>query len=529
MLWVGLHCHRLALDVFLRRWDAAAPSATIASCTGFAVADPLHLLQVDDVGLSMGLKPGMKRATGLALAPTLAMLDRDEVAEADALRQVAGWALQFSPSVSLQPPDGVLIEAAASLRLFGGLDRLLGQVRHGLEALGFRAWIGVAPTATGAWLLARWQDGGRIDHESQLATRLAGLPLERMPSTAPHREALAALGIARFGDLARLPRSGLARRFGPALLVELDRALGALPEPRRWFEAPPHFHLRLELLAQVEQAEALLFACRRMIVQLCGWLAARQLAMREACFLARHDSGRHAHEATSIALQLAQPSRDPDRLVAVLRERLAALKLPAPVHTLELDCRSVARHVGTHAELFPSSDSAGSAADAENLGRLVERLQARLGREQVQRLSIAADHRPEAAYRVQPIDGSDDAPSRRASPRTSLAGMGTAGLPDGTPGTPGTPGTAGTAGTALTGMPRPMWLLERPLPLEERDNRPWWHGPLALLAGPERIESGWWDGHLVQRDYFIAESETSGWVWIYRTRSGGWFLQGRFG
>ena len=85
----------------------------------------------------------------------------------------------------------------------------------------------------------------------------------------------------------------------------------------------------------------------------------------------------------------------------------------------------------------------------------------------------------------------------------------------------------------LSGLPRPLWLLPEPVPLSERDQRPWWRGPLTLLAGPERIETGWWDDGLVQRDYFIAEGESAGWVWIFRTRSrdddAGWYLQGMFG
>jgi protein ImuB len=116
----------------------------------------------------------------------------------------------------------------------------------------------------------------------------------------------------------------------------------------------------------------------------------------------------------------------------------------------------------------------------------------------VHRVLLAADHRPEVAYRIAPID--------RPLPQVDAP---------------------------LPGMPRPLWLLDQPVALAERGQRPWWHGPLTLLAGPERIETGWWDGHLVQRDYFVAEGELSGWVWIYRTRNtggdSGWFLQGVFG
>ncbi|WP_242481078.1 hypothetical protein [Rubrivivax gelatinosus] len=85
-------------------------------------------------------------------------------------------------------------------------------------------------------------------------------------------------------------------------------------------------------------------------------------------------------------------------------------------------------------------------------------------------------------------------------------------------------------------MRRPVWLLAAPQPLAERGERPLWQGrALRVLAGPERIESGWWDGALAARDYFVAQAEDGALVWIYRARLPddeaveGWFLQGWFG
>jgi protein ImuB len=484
MLWIAVQCHRLALDRALRAHDGDAP---------LAVCDRLQVLQASDAAHALGLRPGMRRATALSLAADLRIVEHDAAGERDALEQVAGWLLQFTPGVALQPPDGVLLDIAPSLRLFGGREPLLARIRGGLAELGFGVRTAVAPTPTAAWLLVRWQDGACIEHESLLGAGLGPLPVELLGSAAPHRDALATVGVRRFADLARLPRSGLARRYGKAMLTEIDAALGRQADPRRWFEAPARFSVRLELLAQVEHAEALLFASRRLVLQLCGWLGARQAATREAVLTGEHDGGRHAQAATRLELRLSQPSRDPDRLIAVLRERLGVLRLPAPVHTLHLDCERVVALPGVHGELFPAAG-----ADAEGLPRLIERLQARLGRDQVHRLLLAADHRPESAYRVEPVD--------RPTPRIDAP---------------------------LSGMPRPLWLLQAPVALAERDQRPWWHGPLTLLAGPERIETGWWDDHLVQRDYFVAEGESAGWVWIYRTRTtgtdGGWFLQGVFG
>jgi protein ImuB len=483
MRWIAVHCHRLALDATLRGRPDAPP---------VAICDHQQVLHASDAALAVGVRPGQRRATAQSLAAGLTLIEHDPQLERAALEQVAGWLLQFTPATSLHPPDGVLLEVEASLRLFGGHERLLTRIRQGLAELGFTAQLADAPTAAAAALLARWRDGASIAHDSLLAAGLAPLPLELVRSAEPHRDAFAAIGVRRIGDLTRLPRDGLARRYGPALLAELDAALGRRAEPRTGFVAPPAFAARLELLAEVEQAETLLFAARRLLLQLAAWLSTRQAATREALLIGEHDGGRHPRPPTQIELRLAQPSRDAERLIAVLRERLAAVRLPAPVQALRLECSRVVALPHRSGHLFPMPDD-----DPEGISRLIERLQARLGRERVQRLLLAADHRPEVAYRVEPVDRPGPSPD-----------------------------------APLPGLPRPLWLLPEPVALLERQQRPWWHGPLTLIAGPERIETGWWDGHLVQRDYFIAEDASAGWVWIFRTRTadaGGWYLQGLFG
>ena len=85
----------------------------------------------------------------------------------------------------------------------------------------------------------------------------------------------------------------------------------------------------------------------------------------------------------------------------------------------------------------------------------------------------------------------------------------------------------------LPATPRPLWLLALPEPLAERDGRPRHRGELRLESGPERIESGWWEGPEVQRDYYVARTPRGARLWIYRERAGAaarhWFLHGVFG
>ena len=77
---------------------------------------------------------------------------------------------------------------------------------------------------------------------------------------------------------------------------------------------------------------------------------------------------------------------------------------------------------------------------------------------------------------------------------------------------------------------RPLWLLGEPRALAQTGEAPCYDGRLTLLAGPERIESGWWDGHDVARDYFVASNPSEALLWIYRERGGNarWFLHGFF-
>ena len=47
--------------------------------------------------------------------------------------------------------------------------------------------------------------------------------------------------------------------------------------------------------------------------------------------------------------------------------------------------------------------------------------------------------------------------------------------------------------------------------------------------GPERIETGWWRGQDIHRDYYIVETDAGTRLWIFRRHEDGrWFLHGSF-
>lgn len=561
MQWLALFLPRFALDLAERSRLADGDSSGNLPETrpsALAIVDRLEILLANEAALAGGIRPGSRKASAQALLPGIQLLERTPANECQAIENLACWALQFTPLVCLLAPDdvlalartepiapseqalrpkpakrqatarpqvdpgraGLLLEIGASLRLFGGRETLQTRILAELHALGYCACIADAPTASGAWLLARAavlaDPPTAIDGAADIDTlrpRLEALPLHLLAHAGPHLAALASIGASSIASLNRLPRAGIARRFGKALLEEVDRAFGHTPEVLPSFEAPSRFASRLELLAQVESTEALLFAARRMLAELTGWLAARHAGARAFELHAEHDD----HQPTRLDVRLTDPSRDPTRLFGVLRERLNTTRLPAPTHTLRLSCTELQALAPESNTLFPSPRSS-----SENLARLLERLQARLGREHVQQLCVTEDHRPEAASRTRIIED-----LRRITP----APVAHRSVVD----TAATTSATGSFTPIECGLPRPLWMLDEPVALAERNNQPWWRGALVLLAGPERIETGWWDEHLVQRDYFIAEDETGHRYWIYRERTAsgpnrpGWYLQGHFG
>ncbi|MFN3566605.1 MAG: DNA polymerase Y family protein, partial [Burkholderiaceae bacterium] len=352
------------------------------------------------------------------------------------------------------------------------------------------ARVATAPVPQAAWILARAADGLEAHSVDELPRVLSPLPVWLLGPGRAHREALRSVGMARIGDLLPLPRTAVARRFSEALLDELDRALGKKADPRPWFAAPERFEARLELAARVDDAQALLFAARRLIVQMSGWLAGRCTATRALVFSLIHEG----RVPTVLPLRLASASHDDARFTAVLREVLGRLRLAAPVYGLQLRCDEVVAAAPLTGELFPAGGTG-----QESLAQLIERLQARLGRQRVARLRPHADHRPELAFRAEAVD----VPAARTQP-------------------------------TLPAPARPLWLLPTPVALAELDHAPLCETPLALVAGPERIESGWWDGRWVERDYFVARDAGGALLWIFRLRAPdpvlrqGWYLHGRF-
>ncbi len=469
MRWLALRMFRLPIEVF-----AARPPA-VAVARGRVIA-------TDASAEALGVQLGQKLSSALGLAPQLSACERDALRESAALARLACWAGRFSPQVCLAPPDELLIDIGGSLRLFGGLEPLLQQAEAGVAAEAYSVSLGLASTPLAAQWFAR--AGVPPELTQTLAdeqAQLAALPVAVMGLDERSARRLAVLGIGRIGALQALPAATLARRFGPALPAQLAQARGNLPDLRRGFDFPERFSEYLELPARVEQAPMLLFGARRLLQALAGWLNARGAGLQQCTLELEHEDVADSQ----LVLGFAAPTRDGERLLRVLRERLDRLELAAPVVGLRLVAERIEAMPGESVPMFGE-------AGAQGIAPVIERLRARLGREAVHGLATVAGHRPECSTVA--VDW----------PQAAVAG---------------------------DAPLRPLWLLREPRSLPERAGRPHHDGPLQLLTRPERIESGWWDAGEglgdIRRDYHVARSLRGEWLWIYRDAAG-WWLQGLF-
>ncbi len=480
MLWLALHFPSFPLQA-IQSAAGAVPCCVHESRRGRA-----FVVACNGAARRAGVEPGMSLAAARVLAASLQSLARDQGAEENALRRLALWAQQFTPVVSLQPPDGLLLEVAGSLGLFGGPNALRTRIEAALAPLGLSARAGMAPTPAAAWLLARAGCGELVRDHDALARAIEPLPVSLLMVGPSVTTALHQSGIDTLGALLQLPDDALSRRFGPALPRQLARLLGREPDPRRIFEPPVRFRSRLMLPDSVTETTPLLFLLRRLLHELAGFLRGRGAGVQRMALVLIPPQG----PVERLTLSLLAPSNDPDHLLRLWQERLERHRLQGPVEGIELSTTAPVPLAPGNLDLFTSSREAD-----EDFTRFLERLQSRLGAEAIQRLCAVDDHRPEKASRTLPWNTTPTPRSQDAFP------------------------------------PRPIWLLDPPRLLCD-GGRPRLHGtPLTLLEGPERIESGWWDGDEIRRDYFIARGTRQQTLWIFREAGARrrWFLHGYFG
>lgn len=479
MLWAALLLPRLGLDALARSAPDADPHMQNLALISRDQARPL-IVDATPRLRAAGVRRGQTLAAAQALCPQLKTALHDPAQEQKLRELVAAWAYGYSSQVSLREDGAVLIEIGGSLGLFGPWAQLERRWRAELNALGVSHRLAVAPTALGALALARAHDGALVGNPATLRQALDALPIAHARFDALVVDALHGMGLSRLREVYALPRAGLIRRFGAALVDCLDRLSGAAPDPLSLYRPPDRFHARMEFDHEIESSEALRFPLRRLIDDLCAFLASRDGGVQQFDLVLEHDPLQFKQLApTRLTVGLQSPQRDARSVFDLCVLRLQASTVPAPVRAFGIVAAHLPPFVPRARDLFDKTG--GSQLDWP---ALADCLRNRLGPEAVYALAAADDPRPEHAWR-----------KREAGPAPTSVRR---------------PGL------------RPSWLLRRPLPLRNE--------PARILAGPERIEAGWWDGGDLRRDYYVIETREGQRAWAFRGIQGeaSWLLHGWF-
>ncbi len=418
-LWLALHLPLLGLDL-LQLSSAHAPAA----CLYEGENKHQRVWLGNSRARRCGIVPGMALKAALAQCPDLQTYPRRADAEQSRLEQLALICLDFSSRISLEPPQGLLLEVGASARLWQ--TKFLRRHLQGLlREQGHIVYTALHETPTGALLLARSRQN-----------RPAQIPLGAFPVDAGITRKLARIGVHTLNDYLTLPEKDRMLRFGPELEQMALKILGRLPDPRRNWRPPCRFRRTLELEYETASAGQLLFYARRLLDELDEALAQTCSAVQQLHWIFHH----YRRAPTRHQQQLLHPGRDMSRISLLLHEQLERLPLPASVEKITLQ---VNRFWPKAADSLSLLRDMGQNIDA--IEPLLEKLQARLGAQAVYQLRALPDHRPELAWaRV--------APGKATPP------------PDQLP-------------------PRPLWLLPQPRKLSSIRSFRHWRGPERIASG----------------------------------------------
>ena len=465
--WLALVFPALAAELW--NLDGRLPGVWIADIRQ-------RVWQMDRGAVRQGLQIGMSTAQAKALAPEIQMVARAAEQEHNLLDRAAQLLYAWGPQVvALTEWPHVLAVELQGNRLWRENAATLLQAIHDFagERLSYR--LGLAATPLAAALLA-WQCSDaalcQCPAEESFADCWHAFPLSLFPAPDHLRALWQSLGLQTCADWMRLDPQERALRFGPEWERFFARMRGEEADPRNPWPVQEEFLVSFPLLQEVGSWEELRFSLRRAFQELRLRLRHRASSGWELCLRGRAD------EQYCAQLHSRDPLTNPEFFLQLWQEKLLRYSWDFPIRYLQLRTLDAQDWIGEQGSLWEQDL-------ARQQGQLLDRWRARLGVDQVYRVQVHADHRPEYAWRVLAPDGSQD-----HFP-----------LPD--------------------CPPRPLWLLPQPVAIT-----PVFFPEPAEL---ERIEGGWWDGRDCSRDYFRWRRIDGAECWVFRDRrSGHYFLHGYF-
>ena len=417
------------------------------------------------------------------------------------LDQLAGHMQSVSSTVSFHP-QALICEIRSSLKYFAGIDAIHQKLQKLIEeqlqqwGLADNFFYAASPTVSGSLLLARSGNNVLVYRPENLRSALGQLSTDVLDLNKEQRRRLLNMGIRHLRDIWRLPSDGLRKRFGSNFVNQLNKALGKAAEPTQNYIPPPAFVAYYDLPYEIENLDRLLPIADELLAQLCDFLRRRDLSTSSLVLSLFHEK----RDSTEVNIRLRMASRSQQHLTLLLETHFDKLSIPAPAVAIKIEVKKFDAFFAKNDSLLQDEAPGYTSYSDSNLNQFMEQLQARLGENHVKSVSSTTQHCPEHASLQ--LDYKEN-PNREG--RAAIS-------------------------TEVSANPRPLWLLQEPKQLNINKGRLFYRKPITIVSGPERIETHWWSGVDVCRDYYVAREHSGSRLWIYREKNGkrNWFLHGFF-
>ncbi len=495
---ISLYLPTWPTDRIRRRFGGPPPDKPLVT-VGVSGARRV-IAAADATAQGLSLHPGMTIAQAQALVPNLHILDAAPEEDASALRELARWAIDFSPVVAVDPPDGVWIDIAGVTHLFGSEEALLKDLVKRLTRRGVTARAAVADAPGAAWAVARYGNT-MVVPPGRTVDAVATLSVQALRLTGDALNAMNKLGIERVGQLAAMPRAPMVRRFGREVALRLDQAMGHVFEPINPLIPDETVLATLAFADPISRPEDIRDVVQRLSKELCADLIRRGEGVRRLDLVIRNVDQKGA----SLRIGTVKATRDHKHLARLFDERIETIDPGFGIEEIVL----IASRTEPLAEQQTEVRDLDGGEDGDvDMSRLVDRLIARVDAKRVYRLAPVETLVPERMVRRIP--------------------------PLSPPAVSGWP----------SNLPRPSRLLDPPEAIGTTallpDHPPaffiWRHvrHKVARADGPERITSEWWLGDQPKmiRDYYRLETAKGDRFWVFRdapaAEGGSWWVHGIF-
>jgi protein ImuB len=445
-----------------------------------------------------GAFTGMAVADARAAVTELVVVD-DVLGQAAKLLYLIGLGcIRYTPIVSLDLPDGLILDISGCTHLWGGERGYLTEIVLKLRGAGFDARAAIADTPGAAWAVARFAAKRPIIASGDQAKAIAGLPPAALRLEPEVLERLQKLGFRNIGPLLEIPPQTLRRRFGTGLLLRIDQALGRSEEYREALVPPVPYAERLPSMEPIRTVPGIEIAIEKLLELLCQRLQAEGKGIRKAVLKCHRIDGRKVQAAISTT----KGSHSVSHLLRLFRLQIDKIEPALGIELFILEAPRVEDMETVQEQLWAEAKGLGDTALAE----LLDRIAGKVGAETIRRYLPSENHWPERSVKL----------------AGSLTEQPAAGWPD---------------------LPRPISLLPAPELIEVMalvpDNPPKWfiykakRHHIVKADGPERIGREWWRDNGEHRDYYVVEDSEGQRYWVFRSGhyDGGdarWYLHGYF-